>query len=155
MMSSISAFIALGLVAPPPPSAAQKESVCSDATVEELGPATASAARAFLHELQRAVATGNQQAVAAMVHYPLRTTLYGQRKLVHNKAQFLNDYDLIFNKAVRSALKNQNSSCLGYGASGFTPKYGSKVDFMIGGSGEIWFNSESEGGSMEVTTVNP
>ena len=88
----------------------------------------------FLADLQQAVGNDDQQAVSEMIQYPLRTT----HMTIKTPAQFLNNYDAIFNDGVKAAVASQSADNLFYRDQGV----------MIG-NGEIWFDAFCADGSQD------
>jgi hypothetical protein len=84
--------------------------------------------REFLIALQAAVAAGDRAAVAAMVAYPLQTTIAGE-PTIGSAAGFLRHYDRLLTPAVVAAIERQTYASLFANAEGV----------MIG-DGEIWFS---------------
>jgi len=77
-----------------------------------------------------------------MVSYPL-LVIHGSRKThIKTKAEFLNQYEAIFDAHVRQAIARQSAKCL----------FGNYQGAMIG-DGEVWFR-EQQNGTMRVVTVN-
>lgn len=91
----------------------------------------------FLADLQQAVAADDHQAVSEMIQYPLRTT----HMTIKTPAQFLRNYDEIFNDGVKSAVAGQTSDHLFYRDQGV----------MIG-NGEVWFDAFCDDGSQSCDT---
>jgi hypothetical protein len=92
---------------------------------------------AFLASLQQAVGDNDQEAVSEMIQYPLRTT----HSTIKTPAQFLRNYDTIFNDGVKSAVAGQTADSLFYRDQGV----------MIG-NGEIWFDAFCADGSQSCDT---
>jgi hypothetical protein len=115
---------------------------CNGSTVDLQGADFAQKSRAFLSELQNAVKSEDKAKVAAMVSYPL-LVIHGSRKThIKTKAEFLNQYEAIFDAHVRQAIARQSAKCL----------FGNYQGAMIG-DGEVWFR-EQQNGTMRVVTVN-
>jgi hypothetical protein len=91
----------------------------------------------FLADLQQAVGDDDQQAVSEMIQYPLRTT----HMTIKTPAQFLRNYDAIFNDGVKAAVASQSADNLFYRDQGV----------MIG-NGEIWFDAFCPDGSQDCET---
>lgn len=92
---------------------------------------------AFLASLQQAVGDDDQEAVSEMIQYPLRTT----HMTIKTPAQFLRNYDTIFNDAVKGAIADQTAESLFYRDQGV----------MIG-NGEVWFDAFCTDGSQSCDT---
>jgi len=115
---------------------------CKGSTVDLQGADFAQKSRTFLSELQSAVKAEDKAKVAAMISYPL-LVIRGDRKThVKTKAEFLNQYAVIFDAHVRQAIAQQSSNCL----------FGNYQGAMIG-DGEVWFR-EQQNGTMKIVTVN-
>ena len=115
---------------------------CKGSTVDLQGADFAQKSRAFLSELQNAVKAEDKAKIAAMISYPL-LVIRGDRKThVKTKAEFLNQYAVIFDAHVRQAIAQQSSNCL----------FGNYQGAMIG-NGEVWFR-EQPNGTMKIVTVN-
>lgn len=122
-------------------------------TVDEFGSETAAKARRFVVQFQSAVAHDKRDQVASMIRYPLRVHLNGQSTLIRTKSSFLSNYTAIITPLIKSAIANQSIKCLGYASSGFTADDGSEASFVIGGDGEVWFDSKTENGPFKVITM--
>ena len=119
------------------------EEKCQGSTVDDLGDAkTATAARAFLADLQAAVKSNDKDKIAGMISYPLNFIHDGKRARIRDKQTFLTRYDSIFSERIREAILKQSSHCL----------FGNYQGEMIG-NGEVWF-SEIQDGTVKVITVN-
>jgi hypothetical protein len=115
---------------------------CKGSTVDLQGADFAQKSRTFLSELQNAVKAEDKAKVAAMISYPL-LVIDGSRKThIKTKAEFLNQYDAIFEAHVRQAIARQSAKCL----------FGNYQGAMIG-DGEVWFR-EQQNGTMKIVTVN-
>jgi hypothetical protein len=125
-----------------PPQGTHDPEDCKGSTVDEQGAKVAKASRAFLAELQTAVGSGDRNKVASMISYPFLVIQGIQRTKVKTKAEFLAQYDAIFDDHVRRAIAQQSAKCL----------FGNYQGTMIG-TGEVWF-SERPHGSMKIITVN-
>jgi hypothetical protein len=115
---------------------------CPGSTVDLQGADVARRSRAFLSELQTAVSQGDKAQVAAMVSYPVLVIQGGRKTRIKTKAEFLSQYDAIFDAHVRQAIAHQSARCL----------FGNYQGAMIG-DGEVWF-SEQPNGTMKIVTVN-
>ena len=83
----------------------------------------------FFRQMQSAVKLDQQDKIASMTNFPLRTSLNGKRTLIRSKQQFLNDYSQIFNDAVRCAIDAAVESDV----------WGNYQGFMVG-RGVIWWD---------------
>ena len=92
---------------------------------------------AFLASLQQAVSDDDQEAVSAMIQYPLRTT----QMAIKSQSQFLQNYDTIFSDGVKGAIADQTADNLFYRDQGV----------MIG-NGEVWFDAFCADGSQSCDT---
>jgi len=116
--------------------------VCKGSTVDLQGADFAQKSRTFLVQLQNAVKAGDQAKVAAMISYPL-LVIHGTRKThIKTKAEFLRQYDTIFDAHVRQAIAQQSAKCL----------FGNYQGAMVG-DGEVWFREQANG-AMKIITVN-
>ncbi len=75
---------------------------------------------AFLHDVQSAVRTNQPEKVASLVSFPLR----GVGKLARTKADFIRNYDAIFNASVRCAILHADDSEVWGNYRGFTIERG-------------------------------
>jgi hypothetical protein len=85
--------------------------------------------RAFLRELQAAVAADERTRVAAMVSYPLKATIHGQVVRLGSARQFLAHYDELLPQTTRALIAAQSYEALFVNSQGV----------MIG-SGQLWFS---------------
>jgi len=84
---------------------------------------------AFLAKFQDALKSGNQEAVALLVNYPLLVTGAAGRTQVRSRAQLLSSFDGIFTATVRGAILKATPDDV----------WGNYQGFMIG-DGVIWFD---------------
>jgi hypothetical protein len=75
---------------------------------------------AFFDRLQKAVASGHRQQVAAMMHYPLRVRLNGKSAFLRAPRQLLANYDQVFDKGVQCTLAAATDRSVWGNANGFT-----------------------------------
>ena len=115
---------------------------CPGSTVDLQGEEIARKSRTFLAELQAAVSQGDKTIVAGMISYPLLVIHSSSKARVRTEAQFLSQYDNIFDAHVRQAIAQQTDKCL----------FGNYQGTMIG-DGEVWYR-EQESGAMKIVTVN-
>ncbi len=85
--------------------------------------------RAFLQQLQGAVAADERQRVATLVSYPLKVKLDGQVVHLRTAQQFLSHYDELLPPATRALIAAQSYEQLFVNGDGV----------MIG-SGQLWFS---------------
>lgn len=85
--------------------------------------------RAFLRELQGAVAADERSRVAAMVSYPLRVKIHARVVHIGTTQQFLRHYDELLPPATRALIAAQSYEGLFVNSQGV----------MIG-SGQLWFS---------------
>jgi len=136
-------FAAVILIAlPARAQSAQEAQGCQNSTADQLGQDVAKKTRAFLAELQADVAKGDKATVASMISYPLLVIRNSGKTRVRTEAQFLSQYDNIFDAHVRRAIANQSAKCL----------FGNYQGTMIG-DGEVWYR-EQDNGPMKIITVN-
>lgn len=115
---------------------------CNGSTVDLQGADFAQKSRTFLSELQNAAKADDKAKVAAMISYPL-LMIHGSRKThIKTKAEFLGQYEAIFDAHVRQAIAQQSVKCL----------FGNYQGAMIG-DGEVWFR-EQPNGTMKIVTIN-
>lgn len=115
---------------------------CQGSTVDLQGEDVARKSRAFLAELQAAVDKGDKAKVAGMISYPLLVIHGSTKKHISTKAQFLSQYNSIFNAHVRQVIAQQSAECL----------FGNYQGTMIG-DGEVWYRAQ-ESAAMKIITVN-
>jgi hypothetical protein len=135
-------FLLAGTLSPAQAQTAASSQPCPGSTVDLQGADVARRSRAFLSALQTAVSDGDKAKVAAMVSYPLLAIRGNRKTRIKNKAEFLSQYDAIFDAHVRQAIAQQSARCL----------FGNYQGAMIG-DGEVWF-SEQPNGTMKIITVN-
>jgi len=85
--------------------------------------------RAFLRELQAAVAADERSRVAAMVSYPLKAKVHGHVVRIGTTQQFLSHYDQLLPQPTRALIAAQSYEELFVNSQGV----------MIG-SGQLWFS---------------
>lgn len=124
-------------------SAARAQPACDSSTVQDFSPQMAPAAKSFLASLKAAVRASDKDRIAAMVRYPLRVNTKRGHRSVRTRAEFLKDYDRIFNGAVRASVVSQSPDCL----------FANWQGVMIGGGG-VWFQQQKNG-AMRTETLNP
>jgi hypothetical protein len=117
---------------------------CKSSTVDQvLPPKDAAAARAFLVELQTALAANDKAKIATMVSYPMSQIHNGKPVRIGNAASFLQNFDRIFTPNVRAAVARQTPRCL----------FGNALGVVVN-NGEVWFTQHSAGGEFKIITVN-
>lgn len=99
--------------------------------------------RAFLAELQAAVAADDRSAVAAMVSYPLNTKVDGAAVSIDSAAAFVDQYGALMTEKVTEAVAEQTYAGLFANAQGA----------MIG-DGEIWFTGVGEDETVKIIAIN-
>lgn len=85
--------------------------------------------RAFLRQLQAAVAEDSREQVAAMVSYPLNTKLNGRAVRIRTPRQFLGHYEALLPPKTRQLIARQSYGEL----------FANSAGAMIG-NGELWFS---------------
>ena len=83
--------------------------------------------QAFHNRLVEAVGRDDRAALANMAHYPLRQNHNGVTTEYHTQADFIEDYPIIFNEAVRAAVLGQD----------FSELFANYMGIMYG-RGELW-----------------
>ncbi|MDX3904772.1 MAG: hypothetical protein QHC78_03680 [Pigmentiphaga sp.] len=99
--------------------------------------------RNFFEKLQKAVATDDKAAVAAMVQYPFRARLGGKAHTIRDAGHFVADYDQIMTPEVKRAIAAQTYPEL------FANWQGISI-----GSGEIWFSGIGTGKDIRIIAIN-
>jgi hypothetical protein len=122
---------------------AAQSQACQGSTVDNQGADFAQKSRAFLAELQTAVHDGDKNKVASVISYPLLVIHGSHRTRIKTKAQFIAEFNTIFDPHVQKAIAQQSAQCL----------FGNYQGAMIG-NGEVWF-SQQPNGTMKIITVNP
>lgn len=89
----------------------------------------------FYRNFQILVANSQKEKIAEFINYPLPN--------IKDRADFIKNYDLVFNKKVKDAVNNQNIDEIWRNYSGV----------MIG-NGEIWFNQLSGEKGYWITAIN-
>jgi hypothetical protein len=120
-------------------SVATPESACGSETAESRLKDTPKA-MAFFERLRAAVERNDRNAVAEMVHFPLRVN--GKYR-VTNRKEFLHVYHRVFDVKVRKAIKHQRTECI----------FGNWQGFMAGG-GDVWFEYTLKDPDFKVIAVN-
>jgi hypothetical protein len=105
--------------------------------------------RRFLTDLQRAVAAGDRQQIAAMVSYPLRTRLAGQPVRIAGPKQLLAHFDALLPQKSLEVIRTQR----------FADLFANSQGVMIG-SGEVWFSAvcaaaDCRAPPIMITALNP
>lgn len=98
--------------------------------------------RAFVKNLQTAVADNSRNQVAGMLKYPLR--YHGAHKtiILHSARETLRNYDLIFSPRLRRAIAKQQIRDLGAMTGGVSIGYGF-----------IWISDPSQNGQFKITSI--
>jgi hypothetical protein len=103
---------------------------CKPGNLGESAPSVIEDIGHFLAELKSAVAKGDKQRVARMVHYPLSFSTADAGFTIHSEHEFVEKYDQILPVKLRDLLQRQETRCISrVGAKGFTI-----------GAGELWFD---------------
>ena len=97
----------------------------------------------FHNRLVEAVGRDDRAALANMVHYPLRRNHNGITTEYHTQADFIKDYPIIFNEAVRAAVLGQD----------FSELFANYAGIMYG-RGELWVSELCVDYSPRDTTCN-
>jgi hypothetical protein len=113
-----------------------------NSTIDVLGAQTATAARAFLAQLQAAVQSNNKAEVAGMISYPLLILRDGKRTRIARKEALLSNYDRVFTTPVRDSILRQTAQCL----------FGNSSGAMVGG-GEVWLREQAPE-QWKIITIN-
>jgi hypothetical protein len=122
---------------------AAQSQACQGSTVDNQGADFAQKSRAVLAELRTAVHDGDKNQVASMISYPLLVIHGSHRTRIKTKAQFIAEFNTIFDPHVQKAIAQQSAQCL----------FGNYQGAMIG-NGEVWF-SQQPNGAIKIITVNP
>jgi hypothetical protein len=120
-------------------SAATSKSACGSETAESRVK-DAPNAMTFFEKLRKVVERNDRNAVAEMVHFPLRVN--GKYR-VANRKEFLRMYDRVFDAKVRQAIKQQRTECI----------FGNWQGFMAG-NGDVWFEYTLKDPNFKVIAVN-
>ncbi|GGA74983.1 hypothetical protein GCM10011385_31270 [Nitratireductor aestuarii] len=99
--------------------------------------------RAFLEQLQKAIAADDRQAVAAMVDYPFETRIGGKKVRIRDKKRFVADYGKIITRKIKDAVAKQRYEDL----------FANWQGVMIG-DGEIWFSGIGGNDTVKIIAVN-
>ena len=94
--------------------------------------------QAVIEAYQAAVASGDRNAVAALVRYPLEVTVEGSRMSIRDAAAFVQDYDRILTPAIARVITTQKYSELVVNQQG-----------VMFGNGETWVNGICKPGSAD------
>ena len=78
----------------------------------------------FFSNFQEGIRHADRAAVSAMIGYPLRVRLDGKTALIRNKRQLLQNYDRVFDAAVRCAILAARTSDVWGNWRGFTVSRG-------------------------------
>lgn len=85
---------------------------------------------AFFVSFKEAIATGDKKKVASLINYPIRVTLTsGRRKRIGRAADFIREYDRVFDAEFRRLIAKTEVKDLW-----------AKSDGVAMPSGEIWFS---------------
>lgn len=94
--------------------------------------------RVVVDAYQKAVAAGDQLAVAKLVRYPLEVTIDGSKKSVRDAAGFVQHYEQIITPAIARVIEAQQYSELMVNQQG-----------VMFGTGETWINGTCKPGSAD------
>ncbi|NDK38503.1 hypothetical protein DT603_06560 [Pseudoxanthomonas gei] len=94
--------------------------------------------QAVIEAYQKAVASGDKAAVAALVRYPLEVTIEGSRTTVRDASTFVQQYDRIITPAIARAVTTQKYAELLVNQKG-----------VMFGNGETWINGICKPGSAD------
>lgn len=98
--------------------------------------------QAVIEAYQRAVARGDKAAVAALVEYPIKVDIDGDKATIGDPAAFVRDYDKIVTPAIARAIEAQKYSELMVNGKG-----------VMFGNGETWINGICKEGSADCSQV--
>ncbi|MEO9341023.1 hypothetical protein ABFT80_26875 [Mesorhizobium sp. SB112] len=99
--------------------------------------------RHFFEQLQKAVASDDKAAVAAMVDYPFQARINGRAVKLRDAAHFVADFDKIVTSKVKQAIAGQTYATL----------FANWQGVMIG-DGELWFSGVGDGNVVKITAIN-
>ncbi|MCX8999731.1 hypothetical protein NOF55_21735 [Rhizobiaceae bacterium BDR2-2] len=99
--------------------------------------------RHFFEQLQKAVASDDKAAVAAMVDYPFQARINGKAVTLRDAAHFVADYDKIVTSKVKQAIAAQTYATL----------FANWQGVMIG-DGELWFSGVGDGNMIKIIAIN-
>ena len=97
---------------------------------------------AFLTRLQRALAAGDKQTVAAMVRYPASAFAGKRYARFRNSAALIASYDLVFTTALKRTIAEARTPCL------FINSKGAMIH-----NGEIWIQPSPDG-DLQIIAIN-
>jgi hypothetical protein len=98
--------------------------------------------RAFLRDLQRAVAANARQQVAAMISYPLRIRIRDQVVQLGDAQQFLAHYEELLTPKTLEAISRQSYQGL----------FANSRGVMVG-TGEVWFSGICQDAGCRVRAI--
>lgn len=136
MIAALSGFIALSV-----PALAQTDADMDkqlDGTEGEHKPFAE-----FFPKLQKAIASGDKAAVAAMVNYPFVAYSKAGSIQIKDAKHFIADYDKLITAKVKAAVAKQTYATL------FTNSQGVMI-----GDGEIWFDQVGDNMEVKVYAIN-
>ena len=84
---------------------------------------------AFFHRVQSALQSKDRQTIAAMVNYPVLTSVNHKQVRIRNQQQLLAHFDDIFDAGVRCSILNATEKDV----------WGNWQGFTVGG-GAVWFD---------------
>ncbi len=111
---------------------------------EVAGIADPQAFNAMFDKLKTAVASGDKEAVADLILFPLRVNGKGSALKITTREEFLKQYDTLFTEPIKKALANQSKDTL------FVNYQGVMV-----GNGELWLGGDiSAPQRLGIITIN-
>lgn len=99
--------------------------------------------RQFFETLQKAVASNDKAAVAALVDYPFQARINGKAVRLRDAAHFIAEYDKIVTPKVKHAVASQTYETL----------FANWQGVMIG-DGEVWFSGVGSNNTVRITAIN-
>ena len=97
----------------------------------------------FVRELQSAVANAEIAMIADMIRYPISVEIYGTRRVIATRDEFMRAYADIFTPRVKAAIECQRLDILIDG------QYGVGI-----GQGELWIEFVDSGDELKVYRIN-
>ena len=94
--------------------------------------------QAVIEAYQRAVTRGDKAAVAALVDYPIRVDIDGNKTAIRDPMAFVRDYDRIITRAIARTIEEQRYSELMVNSKG-----------VMFGNGQTWINGVCKEGSAD------
>ncbi|WP_027340343.1 hypothetical protein [Halonatronum saccharophilum] len=100
---------------------------------------------AFAKELKDNILSKNKEEVSRNISYPISVEIEGQRVIIRDEAQFVDNFDKIFYKEYVQTLKD---------ASTLNMRSHYILGIRLGSRGQIWFNSSYGSKELKVTAIN-